>query len=693
MGAIFTLPEVKFDWSKTITGKDRKLLKEKEEDTLQGQPAYWIFATILCALVATIFALRATEIIGLVCESGMNLLFLLAANVAAASLFFTPPKNLGLLVRRLTVIGMVVASFKRDMDWDLGKTLVSAKSAEEGGRYALRGKVVVVTGASSGVGLASAQLFSQFGATVVLGCRNAVRCEAAKRSIAAALRKKVTFVGPVEVGPPLDLSSLDSVWSFTEKVKAQYPSLDILVNNAGAVAEPGARTAQGFEELWGTMHLGHFALTEWLLPSLLKPLSTHDQEEEDEDFMPLHHSVDDPIDESDPGAAAASAAAATVSRDLRTMRGAGSSRVVWVASEAFLRGSFDESLMSGSGTGDLHGEGVDNCQTSAWGLPCCPIGACPHTNGYARAKLANVLTAYELQKRVDAHALSLPAAHRPRRLVSSSLHPGAVATNIHPVFSSRVTNWPMRSSLQAARLVIYAALEDYYIPGSYIDSMSRPHDLFGYFDSFEDDEGGEGISSHVAAWPTAKELPFYRAGVTEITQAQRTASNNANPAGAMYEGNFPKWVMTGKGLLHRTAPASMGGSFSAAMLLDPLQSLVLGVLDTVKETLLAASKSPLFTPVHFLWKHMQVYGASLGLCEGPAPSLIVPKSALEIANAAALEAQVTVSARLWEVTDSLVLAYETAVKAGKSTTDLESGLRGGGGGGAPQVSHSGLRLL
>jgi len=695
MGNMFTLPEVKFDWNKTITGKDR-LVKLEEASTIVG-PAYWVFSVMLCVAVAVIFGIRSTEVIGLVSDSATNLAFLFAVPLAASSLFFTPPKGFGLLARRLTVIGMVIASFKRDMDWDLGKELISSSSVEEGGRYALRGKVVVITGASSGVGLASAQLFSSYGATVVMGCRNQKRCEAAKRTVAVALSRKVSYVGPVVVGPALDLASLASVYSFAEHVRSTYPHIDILLNNAGSVADPGARTAQGYEELWGSMHLGHFALTEWLLPSLLKPLSVPSSaEEEDEDFMPLPHS-EDALDQAAP--ADADVVDAEQKRQLRFMRGAGSSRVIWVASEAFLRGSFDESLLTGSGTADLHGEHVDNCGTYMLGLPCCPIGACPHTNGYARSKLANVLTAYELQKRVDAYALSLPASSRPRRLVSSSLHPGAVATNIHPVFSNPLSNWPMRSPLEAARLVVYAALEDLYIPGSYIDSMSRPHDLFGYFDSFLHEKGnrhssagaGDGIVAHTAAWPTAEKLPFYRAGVTEITRTPRTASNAAPPAGAMYEGSFLRWMMTGRRLTHRAADEST----LLSMATEALQALVFGIAGTAIDTLVAAGNSKLFTPIHYLWGHVASFALEQGLWEHVAPHLGVHlsgvPSAQELANAAARRAQITLSARLWEVTDSLVLAFETAVKTGGDTAVLEGSSLGSLTQTQPQ-SHAGLRL-
>ena len=56
-----------------------------------------------------------------------------------------------------------------------------------------------------------------------------------------------------------------------------------------------------------------------------------------------------------------------------------------------------------------------------------------------------------------------------------------MATNIHPLFSNDLTNFYMRSHDEAAKLVVYAALEDSFIPGSYIDAQGTPHDLFEYF--------------------------------------------------------------------------------------------------------------------------------------------------------------------------------------------------------------------
>ena len=68
----------------------------------------------------------------------------------------------------------------------------------------------------------------------------------------------------------LDLASLASVRAFGERVPADYPEIDVLVNNAGVMGTAEMQTADGFELQFGTNHLGHFVLTAYLLPTLLR---------------------------------------------------------------------------------------------------------------------------------------------------------------------------------------------------------------------------------------------------------------------------------------------------------------------------------------------------------------------------------------------------------------------------------------
>ena len=116
----------------------------------------------------------------------------------------------------------------------------------------LAGKTVIVTGANSGIGHAAAAALAHAGATVVLAVRDQAKGEAAA----------ATITGTTEVRP-LDLASLDSVRAFAASWQG---GIDLLINNAGVMIPPLSRTADGFELQFGTNHLGHFALTNLLLP-------------------------------------------------------------------------------------------------------------------------------------------------------------------------------------------------------------------------------------------------------------------------------------------------------------------------------------------------------------------------------------------------------------------------------------------
>lgn len=126
------------------------------------------------------------------------------------------------------------------------------------------GKVAIVTGANSGLGLVTARELAKMGAHVVLACRNQAKGKAAKQSIDA-----LNPAGKVEV-MELDLANLDVVRSFAKKFKAHHKTLDILCNNAGVMAIPFQKTANGFEMQFGTNHYGHFALTALLIDRILK---------------------------------------------------------------------------------------------------------------------------------------------------------------------------------------------------------------------------------------------------------------------------------------------------------------------------------------------------------------------------------------------------------------------------------------
>ena len=126
----------------------------------------------------------------------------------------------------------------------------------------MQGKVVVVTGSNVGIGLETAVGVAAQGATTVLACRNQAKAEAAAREVTQR-----TWNDDVHV-VPLDLADLASVHKAAEEVLSRWNRLDVLVNNAGGTWSARQETAQGFEYTLGVNHLGHFYLTNRLLPRL-----------------------------------------------------------------------------------------------------------------------------------------------------------------------------------------------------------------------------------------------------------------------------------------------------------------------------------------------------------------------------------------------------------------------------------------
>ncbi|MEV5510112.1 oxidoreductase [Streptomyces orinoci] len=123
-------------------------------------------------------------------------------------------------------------------------------------------RVFVVTGANSGLGLATTRALARKGGHVIL----AVRDEAKGHRAAAEITAEQPGAD-LEVRR-LDLADLDSVRAFADQLRADHPRLDVLVNNAGVMAPPRSLSAQGHELQFACNHLGHFALTGLLLDLL-----------------------------------------------------------------------------------------------------------------------------------------------------------------------------------------------------------------------------------------------------------------------------------------------------------------------------------------------------------------------------------------------------------------------------------------
>jgi protochlorophyllide reductase len=253
----------------------------------------------------------------------------------------------------------------------------------------LSGRLALVTGASSGLGLETCRALAAHGATVVMACRSRQRAEAARQSL----------LTPTGGGSPdavagaspwgaldlldLDLADLTSVRSAAAEVADRYGRLDLLINNAGVMAPPRTLSRDGFELQFATNHLGHFVLTLLLLPLL---------------------------------------------------RQSPAARVVHVTSGAqyFGRIAFD----------DLQGER----RYDRW-------------QAYSQSKLANVMTAVELQQRLQAEGSGVLSLAAHPGLARTNLQPTSVAMNGSPIeaFAYRLMGPLFQSAAMGALPQLYAA--------------------------------------------------------------------------------------------------------------------------------------------------------------------------------------------------------------------------------------------
>lgn len=125
------------------------------------------------------------------------------------------------------------------------------------------GRVAVVTGSNTGLGLATAQALAGAGAEVVMAVRNLDKGETARAQILEEHPHATIHL------QALDLASLDSVRAAADELLARYDRLDLLVNNAGLMYSKWQTTSDGFEMQMGVNHLGHFALTNLLLDRVM----------------------------------------------------------------------------------------------------------------------------------------------------------------------------------------------------------------------------------------------------------------------------------------------------------------------------------------------------------------------------------------------------------------------------------------
>lgn len=254
------------------------------------------------------------------------------------------------------------------------------------------GKIVIVTGANSGIGYEAARALTLKGATVIMACRSPEKGETAAAQIRSQQPKGKVIL------KQLDLADLSSVRNFAEVFLSEYQQLDILINNAGVMATPYRNTADGFEMQFGTNHLGHFLLTGLLIDLLRKTPK---------------------------------------------------SRVVTVSSYVHLLGkiNFD----------DLNSEK----RYQKW-------------LAYGQSKLANILFAYELQRR---------SAQNGGTPISVVVHPGYAATNLQHTssFFSFTNSFMAQSQEMGALPTLHAATSpdirggEYIGPDGFLGQRGYPH--------------------------------------------------------------------------------------------------------------------------------------------------------------------------------------------------------------------------
>jgi NAD(P)-dependent dehydrogenase (short-subunit alcohol dehydrogenase family) len=149
----------------------------------------------------------------------------------------------------------------------MGKFGETSTTDEVLGGVSLKGKRVLVTGVSAGLGVETARSLAAHGAQVVGTARDLNKAEAAT----SAVRKDAAANGGSFEAVPLDLASLKSVRACADELLKIGKPFDVIITNAGVMATPFGHTEDGFETQFGTNHLGHFVLVNRIAPILRTP--------------------------------------------------------------------------------------------------------------------------------------------------------------------------------------------------------------------------------------------------------------------------------------------------------------------------------------------------------------------------------------------------------------------------------------
>jgi len=127
----------------------------------------------------------------------------------------------------------------------------------------MRGRVCIVTGASAGIGRATALGLARMGATVALVCRNRKRAEETRRVIQEKTGNEALFIFLA------DLSSQAEIRRLAQELLSRYPHIHVLINNAGILNRRRSTTVDGVESVFAVNHLAYFLLTNLLLERLI----------------------------------------------------------------------------------------------------------------------------------------------------------------------------------------------------------------------------------------------------------------------------------------------------------------------------------------------------------------------------------------------------------------------------------------
>jgi NAD(P)-dependent dehydrogenase (short-subunit alcohol dehydrogenase family) len=409
---------------------------------------YWL--SFVFALCVSLFLFIRQNDISEAAFSPLNNVMLGIVGISTMTLFWSPSKTMGTLFRRFALILLVLMQLKNQLDSIGSRVQIQPRKG---------GFVALVTGGNGSLGRNIAATLMEMDINVIIACRTVSKCQETAEVLKKKLPSKTSFVSFAKY--PLDLNDLESVRGFSVRFLEENDRLDYLIHAAGAVSSAGQKTLQGLENSFGSLYLAPFALSHWLMPLLLKPLTTNGN-------------------------------------------GANAARIVSLVSHSAFEGSFHTSIVQADVKGDFQNEITDNCGkageldllSSLW----CSMGkkamGSQKENGYARAMLATVLSTQELQRRVDQFFLSPGHNVTYRRLVTSTVNPGTVSSTLSPL---HVIFGPvLRPPTTAAALVVHALQSDKYQPSSYIDSAFNDQDLGEYSQL--------GLPTHVSAFLRLHEM-------------------------------------------------------------------------------------------------------------------------------------------------------------------------------------------